>query len=172
MKRILAVWLILAGWAAPCAGADAVSIPKASVQIRLSADGKVRGELSASLKSVLESIEGVTVSDQNPDYILDVMAIEEPMGRVAISTSVDVPFGRKENAKSFRELLARSWKSEFKDDDWKAFADYLFPYRVTILRQLRSGRKSQIKKICAEIGSDFAVDVLKRKVGTTGTPGR
>jgi hypothetical protein len=166
-----ALFIALA-WVVPCRGADVTPILKAVVQIRVSADGKVKAELASNLKSDLTAMDGVTVVDQDPDFILDIMAVDEPMGRVAVAASVDVPFGRKANAKSFRELLARSWKSEFKDEDWKAFADYLFPYRVTVLRQLRSGRKGQMKKICAEIARDFEVEVLKRKAVRTEATGQ
>jgi hypothetical protein len=172
MKRTMTVFFLMLAWTVPCLGADAFPISKAAVQIRMSADTKVKAELASNLKTNLTALDGVTVGDQDPDFILDIMEVDEPMGRIAVSAEVAVPFGRKDNAKSFRELLARSWKSEFKDEDWKAFTDYLFPYRITVLRQLRSGRKGQMKKICAEIVRDFAVEVLKRKVETTETPGK
>jgi hypothetical protein len=157
------------GW-----GAETTVAPKVPVKLRLSAPEKMKAELTRQLRESFESVDGVVITDTAFEYEVDVMAVDEPLGRVALSCTISLPFNRSENAISFRTLLEKHWKGGLKDDAWVAFAEYFAPYRAPLLKQIQSVRKSKLPELCDGLAADFAQKVLKRDVPTATasvTPG-
>jgi len=135
------------------------------IRLHLSSEDKIRKDLAYYLKGELELLEGVTVTESTElpgDYLLDVMEVDEPLGRMALSASFTRPFTQKENFLSFRKLMAEHWKSALKDPEWNAFGDYFKPYGVTVSRQILTGRKSKVRELCASVAAAFSKEVLKR----------
>jgi hypothetical protein len=158
--------------------AEAISTPNHTaksivVRLHLSSDEKIQKDLAYYLKGELELIEGVTVTESKDlpaDYELDVQEVDEPLGRMAFSASFVRPFNQKDNAASFRKLMADHWKGGMKDEEWVAFSDYFKPYGITVSRQILTGRKSKVRELCTSVAATFSKDVLKRPVSEITTP--
>jgi len=149
---------------AGCWGAGALPLPTVPVQLKVSAEGKTKETLERQMRESLASVEGVTVVERGADYEIDVLAVDEPLGRVAVSCTMGIPFNRAENADAFRTLLEKHWKGGLQDGAWTAFAEFFAPYRAPLLKQIQSVRKSKLPELCDGLAADFAQKVLKRSV--------
>jgi hypothetical protein len=171
-KLFLAVVLVFLG-AAPWVRAQETA-KHWVVQIKLTADDKIKDELSKYLKGELEMFDGVVVVDKSvgraPDYILDAMAVQEPLGRFALAASFIQPFNQEKNSDDFRKLMASHWKGGMKDAEWNAFADYFKPYGVVVVHELLTERKSKMRQTCQTLAEDFAKAQLGWKPEAVKTP--
>jgi len=177
-SKILTFTALLLFFGRPALSAEAIAAPNAGaksivVRLHVSSDEKIQKDLAYYLKGELESLEGVTVTESKDlpaDYLLEVQEVDEPLGRMAFSAAFIRPFNQKENAASFRKLMADHWKGGMKDEEWVAFSDYFKPYGITVSRQILTGRKSKVRELCTSVAEAFSKDVLKRPVSEVATP--
>jgi len=168
MRHALALLSIFFLSSLPGLSAEPLATPTATlrpvvVRLSLKAEEKTRKDLAYYLKGELELIEGVTVTEKEGpvDYELDVLQVNEPLGRVAITVSFTRLIRPEEDLSSYKKLLGERWES---------LGEYLRPFGVTVSRQLLTGRKGKLRELCGSVAESFAKDVLKRLDETEPTP--
>ncbi|GEM_PF-2419355 len=171
-KLILAVVMVVLG-AVPWVRAQETG-KHWVIQLKLTADDKLKDEVAKYLKGELEMLDGVVVVDksvgQAPDYILDAMVVQEPLGRFVLSAAFIRPFNEKKNSDAYRKLMAGHWKGGMKDAEWDAFYDFFKPYGIVVVHELLTERKSKMQQTCQTLAEDFAKAQLGLKPEAEKTP--
>jgi len=151
---LLAIILILVFGNTARAESGGANQFSATVQVLVSADDNIKGQVESYIKRELRSLQDVTLVDEGADFVLHVVAMEIFTTNgykrgVVLSVLILSSF----NSQSISWIL----KDEYKELGASLTKD-LYRYSE---HSLRSGSNDQLRSLCVELIADFDSEKLE-----------